>query len=87
MVKITCNVIVDLQSSIIFGTRTILEITKVSVSAEFPVAYALSKAIRVQRLALDAAGASFLERIVPSLATINVHFITDACVQAISQIR
>ena len=53
-------------------------VVAVSVPAEFVLAYGLSKAIRVPRLALDAVAAAALARACPALARVDVGLMIDA---------
>jgi len=55
-----------------------LEALQAPVDADFVLAYALSKAVRVQRLPLDAAAAGALARAWPALAAVRVSRLVDA---------
>jgi hypothetical protein len=63
------------------------EASSASVNADFALAYALSKAVRVQRLALDALAASALTRLYPPLAAVRVSRLIDAGARAVAAFR
>ena len=69
-------VLIDISSCLcILAT---LQWRQVNVSPEFTLAYAISKALRFQRLALDAAGAKFVTVITPAVNEVKVDLIIDA---------
>jgi hypothetical protein len=63
------------------------ETTAASVNADFALAYALSKAVRVQRLALDAFAASALTRLYPPLAAVRISLLLDAAARLLAAAR
>ena len=63
------------------------ESCQLSVDADFAVAYALSKAVRLQRLALDAAAAGALVRLYPPLQAVRVSLLLDAAGALVQALR
>jgi hypothetical protein len=56
----------------------IYELIKFQVDLEFTSAYALSKLIRIHRLAIDAVGTNMLIKAVPSLELVNMSNLTNS---------
>ena len=76
VLTLLCFVALDIGSALCLWGG--FEATQAAVDADFALAYALSKAVRVQRLALDAAAAGALAKAWPALAAVRVSRLVDA---------
>ncbi|KAK3240499.1 hypothetical protein CYMTET_49657 [Cymbomonas tetramitiformis] len=69
-------VIIDISSCLLILALVLA--LKIQVDADFALAYAIAKAVRVPRLALDGAAAALLMRLYPPLAAVRVDLMVDA---------